>query len=266
MYFVVLFLLSGVIMFSVLRISTDKMVSLEIRNTQNSMKQAADLLEKQYQTLESIAVQIGSRTSYRLTDAASDPLDDIELLKDFKQYVNDSLLARQYFLVYSTINKIYTSTGNTSYFNYYAPATIGASCELAGDILHRITEAGSAYFERSGSSILMVFPLRIYTSNDSRSAALCFVLTEDQVQGCLEQMAVGMPEQYNISMDNQLFFSTGSSGDADAEALRHDTEYLEVVSARGRFTFGAVPSLACWIAQGTATIISTPPSWLMKAS
>lgn len=37
MYFVVLFLLSGVIMFSVLRISTDKMVSLEIRNTQNSM-------------------------------------------------------------------------------------------------------------------------------------------------------------------------------------------------------------------------------------
>lgn len=82
MYFVVLFLLSGVIMFSVLRISTDKMVSLEIRNTQNSMKQAADLLEKQYQTLESIAVQIGSRTSYRLTDAASDPLDDIELLKD----------------------------------------------------------------------------------------------------------------------------------------------------------------------------------------
>lgn len=246
LYFVVLFLLSGVIMFSVLRFSADKLVSLDIQNTQNSLQQAAELLEKQYQTLESVAVQVSSRTNYRLSANAGSALSDIELLKDFRQYTNYSPLAKQYFLVYSVLDKIYTSAGSTSFFNYYAPANLGISGAAADALRSRILQARSFCFERFATGALLIFPLDIYAGADSRSAALCFVLTDVQLQGYLAQMTVGLPERYSIIMDGELLFSVGEGQGAAPDALQSQHGYLEAVSSRGRFRFGAVPALKGW--------------------
>ena len=49
-YFVVLFLLSGLLIYSVLSFSAKRIITLETRNTQNTLQRAADILEKQYHT------------------------------------------------------------------------------------------------------------------------------------------------------------------------------------------------------------------------
>lgn len=241
-YFVVLFLLSGLLIYSVLSFSARRIVTLETRNTQNTLQRAADILEKQYQSLEGIAAQITASANYRPSAVNSGPVYDIELLKTFKQFTNYSPLARQYFLVYSSINKIYTSSGNTSYFDYYAPVNLNIPYDMTAETLHRITEARSAYFERSGSGILMVFPLRIYGSTDSRTASLCFIITEDQIKSYLNQMTVGLPETYTVCMGGETLISV-----PDGAAVPKDGKgCISAVSERGRFSFSAVQELTGW--------------------
>ena len=48
-YFVVLFILSGLLVYSVLSFSAKRIVSLEKNNARNVLQRAADILEKQYQ-------------------------------------------------------------------------------------------------------------------------------------------------------------------------------------------------------------------------
>lgn len=244
-YFVVLFLLSGIIMLGVLRYSADKLLSLETQSTKNSMQQAADSLEKQYQTLENIAVQIGMTANYRPNMITRGPVYDIALLEGFKQYTNYSPLSQQYFLVYRSVRKIYTSAGSTSYFDYYAPANLQTPYDLTGEMLRRITDATSVSFEYSDSHILLVFPVRFYgyDTSDAHSATLCFALTKEQVKSYIAQVSVGLPEQYAVSIDGKAFYST----DADyIEEMRSDERFLQVNSSRGKVTLGALPTLEGW--------------------
>ena len=241
-YFVVLFILSGLLVYSVLSFSAKRIVSLEKNNARNVLQRAADILEKQYQNLEGIAAQITASADYRPSTVNSGPVYDIELLKAFKQFANYSPLARQYFLVYNSINKIYTSSGNTSYFDYYAPVNLNIPYDMTAEALLRITEAKIVYFERSGSSILMVFPLRIYGSNDTRTASLCFIMTEEQVKSFLNQMTVGLPDVYSVYMGGKTLLSASDG----AEIPVHGKDTIFAVSERGRFSISAIQKLTGW--------------------
>lgn len=239
-YFVVLFLLSGLLVYGVLRFSSERIVSLEKRSLQNALQRAADILDKQYQSLEGIAAQITASADFRPGAVNRGPVYDIELLKTFKRFTNYSPLAKQYFLVYSSINKIFTSSGNTSYFDYYAPVNLNIPYEMTAPALLRITQARSVYFEKSGSSILMVFPLRIYGSSDSRSASLCFIMTDEQIRGYLDQMTVGLPEVYTVRMGEDTLLGAAAGAPPDGAGC------ITAVSERGRFTFSAVHLLTGW--------------------
>jgi len=52
-------------MTGVLFLSAHELEKQETRSLKNSMKQAAELLEKQYQVMESIALQIGTKIDFR---------------------------------------------------------------------------------------------------------------------------------------------------------------------------------------------------------
>lgn len=244
-YFVVLFLLSGVIMIGVLRFSADKLIALETQNARSNMQLAADSLENQYQALESIAVQIGTTANYRPNMITRSPVYDIALLEGFKQYTNYSPLSRQYFLAYRSVRKIYTSAGNTSYFEYYAPANLEVLGDPTKEMFRRIIEATTPSFEFSQSHILMVFPVRFYgydTSN-AYSAALCFALKPEEIKQYIAQVSVGLPEQYRISIDGHAFLG---SQDGGMESAEDETGFLKVSSADGRVTLSALPELAGW--------------------
>ena len=240
-YFVVLVFLSILLVYSVLSFSARRIVALETHNTQNTVQRAADILEKQVQSLEGIAAQITASADYRPSAVNSGPVYDIELLKSFKQFTNYSPLARQYFLVYSSIQKIYTSSGNTSYFDYYAPVNLNIPYDMTSRALMRITEARSVYFERSENNILLVFPLRIYGSSDTRTASLCFIITEEQIKSYLEQMTVGLPDEYTVYMGGNLLLN--SSG---AAVVPNGKDCLSAVSERGKISVSAVQELTGW--------------------
>ena len=239
LYFTALFVITALVMTGVLFLSAREMENQATGSLKNSMKQAAEVLEKQYQVMEGIALQIGTKIDYRPYRVAQGGVYDIELLERFRQYTNYSPLSSQYFLVYQDEQKIYTSSGNTSYFDYYAPVNLQIPYELTREVLHRITAASSPFFDHSGGSFLATFPIRFPGVSVSviRPAFLCFVLTADQIRTYLAQVAAGLPENYGVSI--------GGAGLIDAGAANGPAE-LTVYSSRGNAALFARPEFTGW--------------------
>ena len=57
-FFAALFFISAVVMTLVLQFSASQMKNTETQNTKNSMQQAAELVDKQLQTMQDIALRI----------------------------------------------------------------------------------------------------------------------------------------------------------------------------------------------------------------
>lgn len=85
-YFAALFFISAVVMTLVLQFSASQMKNAETQNTRNSMQQAAELVDKQLQTMQDIALRISMQIDYRPTRAKQGGNYDINLLERFKQY------------------------------------------------------------------------------------------------------------------------------------------------------------------------------------
>ena len=255
-YFIALFLITALVMTGVLFLSAHELNQQETRSLKNSMKQAAELMEKQYQVMENIALQIGTKIDFRPYRVEQGGVYDIDLLERFKQYINYSPLATHYFLVYESVQKIYTSTGYTSYFDYYAPEKLQIPYELTAEVLQRITEAHAPYIELSGGSILAVFPVRFSggTPSDARPASLCIVLTEGQIKTYLEQMTAGLPESYGISMGGKALFQTGGF-----PVKTESGSQLTVDSLKGRVTLSTNPDFSGW------TLLFERDGWVIVA-
>ena len=255
-YFIALFLIAALVMTGVLFLSAYELEKQETRSLKNSMKQAAELLEKQYQVMENIALQIGTKIDFRPYRVEQGGVYDIDLLDRFKQYANYSPLATHYFLVYQSVQKIYTSTGYTSYFSYYAPEKLQIPYELTSEVLTRITAANSPYFELSGGSILAVFPVRFsgVMPSDSRPASLCIVLTEVQIKTYLGQMTAGLPESYGISIGGKALFQTGSF-----HMKPESNSLLTVDSLKGKVTLSTDLDYSGW------TLLFERDGWVIVA-
>lgn len=96
----VLLVVSGVILVGAFRYSSDRLLQTERKNEQKNMQLAADNLEKQFQMLESIALQIGIEAKYRPNVLNRSSYRDVVLLEDFTKYANYSPLSVNYFLAY----------------------------------------------------------------------------------------------------------------------------------------------------------------------
>ena len=127
-YFAALFLISAILMTIALQFSASEMKKTAVQNAESNMQQAAELLDRQLQTMQDIALKVSMQIDYRPYRVKQGGVYDINLLERFKQYANYSPLAGQYFLVYKSVRKIYTSAGTTSYFNYYAPYERSSRC------------------------------------------------------------------------------------------------------------------------------------------
>ena len=82
-FFAALFFISAVVMTLVLQFSASQMKNTETQNTKNSMQQAAELVDKQLQTMQDIALRISMQIDYRPTRAKQGGIYDIiESLED----------------------------------------------------------------------------------------------------------------------------------------------------------------------------------------
>ena len=247
LYFISLFVISALIMSVILYSSADGLEKLEIQNTKNSMQETSDLLEKQIQTMQSIALQIGLQIDYRPYRVEQGGIYDINLLEKFKQYTNYSPLTSHYFLVYQSVQKIYTSSGNTSYFDFYAPEKLEIPYELTGEALRRIVSADAPCLELYGESILAVFPVRFsgYSGNSAHATALCFVLTKSQLKNYIQQLTAGMPNRYDIAVDGTPVLQVGNEN-TNQDFARKNHKPLQVFSSGGRIAVSTPYDFSGW--------------------
>lgn len=240
-YFAALFLISAILMMMALQFSAAEMKKTAVQNAENNMQQAAELLDKQLQAMQDIALKVSMQIDYRPYRVEQGGVYDINLLERFKQYANYSPLAGQYFLVYKSVRKIYTSAGTTSYFNYYAPYELNMPYELTSEVLERILAAERPYFELSGDKILAVFPVRFsgYTQSRAYHAMLCFVLTEKQLKDYITQATAAMPERYEVAVNGVTLLCVG-------EKERTGEGRLSASSADGEVTFRTGCDFSGW--------------------
>lgn len=274
-YFIVLLLLSGAIVFSVLRFSASTLVRHRVEIAQSNMAQLAEALEKQFRTMEHISVEIGLSADYLPSMQDRGPTYDLDLLKSFKHYANYSPLANQYFLVYRSVDRIFTSSGYTSLFEYYAPENLRVSAEEAPQLFRRILSKSSAAFIPAGSNLLLTFPIQFLGIDltGAHDATLCFVISREQMHEYIAQISTELPDHYVISVSGNPIFS---SSEMTVEEMRGDKHYLEVVSPRSKVTVSALPQFEGWhmliahlnsrhymIAALLMMLIAAPLSWGM---
>lgn len=244
-YFMVLLVVSGFILMGTLQYSANTLLQSERQNAQNNMQLAADNLEKQFQMLETITVQIGMTTKYRPNVLSRNPYYDIELLEDFVKYTNYSPLSENYFMVYRSEKKIYTFKGSTTYFEYYGPMALGLPVEQTEEMLQQILDKTTVSFLYSEPYILSVFPVRFYgyDKTSTYNAVLCFVLTQRQIQRYLEQVCAGLPEQYFITVNGETIFSNTYEEDIWPTEM---ADYMSVTSSDGKVSLYAPLYLKGW--------------------
>lgn len=244
-YFMVLLVVSGVILVGTLWYSSNMLLQAERQSEQKNMQLAADNLEKQFQMLESIAVQIGITTKYRPNVLSRNQYKEIVMLEDFTKYANYSPLSVNYFLAYRSEKKIYTFTGNTTYFEYYGPSVLGIPYEQADEIFGQILDKKKASFLYSEPYVLSVFPVRFYgyDKTNAYNAVLCFVLTKPQIQRYLEQVCAGLPEQYAVMVNGEVILD---KTDMEIEVLTGASDCMNVISSDGKIRLYAPVRLKGW--------------------
>lgn len=244
-YFMVLLVVSGLILDGTLQYSSNTLLQAERQNEQKNMQLAADNLEKQFQMLETIVVQIGMTTKYRPNVLSRNQYHDMEMLEDFIKYTNYSPLSANYFLAYRSERKIYTFKGSTTYFEYYGPSALGIPFDQTEEMLQQILDEATVSFLYSEPYILSVFPVRFYgyDKTSTYNAVLCFVLTKQQIQRYLEQVCAGLPEQYFVTVNGELVF--GSTHEESAQ-LAEMSDYMSVTSSDGKVSLYAPLCLKGW--------------------
>lgn len=237
-YFVMLFLISALVFLFVMRYSSGRLISLETESAQRSMQLTADTLEKQFQTLENIAVKVSTTAAYQPNMITRGPTYDMELLNSFSQFANYSPLAEQYFLMYRMVNKIYLSSGHTSYFDVYAPLKLDIPVELTAEALTRILNSDTLTFERSGDYVIIVFPIQFYglDRTGAYNASLCFALRQDRLAAYISQISAGLPERFAVTLNGCGLYQ---HGEIEADALR-------TVSKREKVILTASPDRTGW--------------------
>lgn len=243
-YFVALLAVSAVILVATLLYSSNIMLRAERKNEQKNMQIAADSLEKQFQIMERIVLQIGIMAEYQPNVLRLGTYRDIAMLENFKKYTYYSPLSVKYFLAYpSEKKKIYLSEGSTTYFSYYGPMTLGIPLEQEDEMYWQILNETEPSFLHTESHILSVFPVRFYGYDSSRNAVLCFVLTNQQIQEYLEQVCAGLPEQYALMVKEDLIFN---NTDMEMDQLTGASDCISVMSSGGMICFYAPSYLNGW--------------------
>lgn len=244
-YFMVLLVVSGIILVGALWYSSNMLLQAERQSEQKNMQLAANNLEKQFQMLENIALQIGIEAKYRPNVLSRNQYREIVMLEDFTKYANYSPLSVNYFMAYRSQKKIYTFTGSTTYFEYYGSSVLGIPQEQTEEVFQQILNETTTSFYYSDPYILSVFPVRFYgyDKTNAYNAVLSFVMTKQQIRRYLEQVCAGLPEQYAVMVNGELVFNNTKMEFAE---LTESSDCMNVISSDGKVGLYAPMHLKGW--------------------
>ena len=178
-FYGIMLLLAAGLTILMLYFASEKFVNYELSNIMDAETQAANDVEIQHGVMRDVVTQIRVSSEYRPSVLNTNRYRDIELLNDFKRFRNYSPLIESYFLLYNNSNRLYTSEGYISYYEFYASSTFGLTGRDADDLYQLINDLKEETICKIGKKVLLLFPVRfVNEETDYENAAICFILPD----------------------------------------------------------------------------------------
>lgn len=260
--FIIIVMISASLSAMLLSFAADRFETYELQKAETSLQLAADDLENQLAIFADIAYRIQVTSYYKPATIRLDAYREVVLLKDFVYFMNFSPLLNRYFLVYPDLfldqQKIFTSDGNTSYFQFYSPSALGISKKDADALYRSIADARTRTHIVFDEHILLLYPIKyVETQMPDSRAVIAFILAKDQIVYRMEQVATDLPEEITVCIGADELFST-TYEQSQQKKISEKRHFLHVSSDEGVITLSAMISQDKW-----GLLNSALPSWLM---
>lgn len=257
-FYGIMLLLTAGLTVLMLYFASEKFVNYELSNVREVEIQAVNDVEAQYGVMRDVATQIRASSEYRPSVLYGNPYRDIELLNDFKRFSNYSPLIETYFLLYHDSNRMYTSDGKISYFEYYSSSVLGLNSQSADEFYRRINELKAETTVKLNEKVLFLFPVRFVNEEiNNENAVLCFLLSESSLTKRVIPSRIKDSELIALDLGGVAVCGTNETLSV---GTIHEEGDSYLVTARSDNGFAA---LSCRIrVSRSELLLSALPAWL----
>jgi YesN/AraC family two-component response regulator len=167
--------------------STRELLDINERQMAEKLESFAIYLEAQREVMEDISYDISGKIYYKSYFYKRNAYYEIELLKEFEKYKNNSLLVDDYFLLYRNNDWVFRSTANKYRFDSLMQAYgLMDERERLYDTFNA-TQEFSVVLCKDPGKMMLAFPVYTSGSNDESGAGtIVFVISAERLKERLE--------------------------------------------------------------------------------
>ena len=202
-------LISGIILgFTFLYVFNDRSHELEGQYYQEKVENVLDDFDLQMKVFEKIALRISINNKYQPFQLAKHKYSENELLDDFTQYQQYSILTDELFIYYNNNKNLFHVMGNTIDMDVY----MNKLTEDDGQkLMDRLSGLGVEQDILScGKKIYILTPINIYDVEKKVKAVLVGVIDMDTLQTRFNIVSGGLDGSLALSKDEEIFYHDGS--------------------------------------------------------
>lgn len=202
-----------ILSFAFLYVLNDRSREMEGKYYQEKTENILDDFDFQMKIFGKIALRVAINNKYQPFQLSKQKYNENELLDDFTQYQQYSVLTNELFLYYHNNNNIFHVMGNTInkdvYLDMYA----------AGDeqkVVERLEGLGVEQdVLLAGERIYILTPVNIYDRSEKVKVVLAGVVEEDALRDRFEMISGGLDGSIALYKDGELFYYAGEEIDRD---------------------------------------------------
>ncbi|MGI6653435.1 MAG: helix-turn-helix domain-containing protein [Christensenellales bacterium] len=161
----------------------------EIESCQNRMYLAADYIERQFEIMENIRVEIKANRVYQPFYRKQNVVCELELIRDFSRFANYSNFVEEYYLWCIAEERIY-GTHAAYMLDVFLPGLLGSASQE--DLKHCLTPAGSIHLQvlsQRPDSLLISLPFRFGSGKQPEGqSALLFLVRLNKIRETINQI------------------------------------------------------------------------------
>ncbi len=257
-FYGIMLLLAAGLTILMLYFASEKFVNYELSNIMDAETKAANDVEIQHGVMRDVVTQIRASSEYRPSVLNTNRYRDIELLNDFKRFRNYSPLIESYFLLYNNSNRLYTSEGYISYYEFYASSTFGLTGRDADDLYQLINDLKEETICKIGKKVLFLFPVRfVNEETDFENAAICFIFPDSTLTNRVMPFQARGGELISLNLGGVTVYGTDEHTPV---GISHDGGNVYRVTTQSENGFVALSYRSS--VSRNELILSSLPAWL----
>lgn len=233
-YVGMLFLSLGLLSLVVIWHFTENMKAEEIRITKNKLYTIVEDIENQLDTTRDVVLKIAMDEEFCLSNFQFNKYKEIEMLEQLNKYKSSSDIAEHYFLKYTNVNTVYTSSGTTMPLQIYLDSEF--EIENQEELVHLLEQSAveaknKMYFYKNENDMLFMYPLKKYVSSKvGKEAVLCFKTSEEKIEKRMQRLTGNLGGKYVLYYKD--FCILGAEWNLQKET-NQQADVLEMISLSG---------------------------------